>query len=168
MTRKIQIAVTLQVVLILIGMASPLAIRFTGQTLYLETLRVDPRALLRGDYVILGYQIGQEALSPELADLRPEALASTSGRRVPVFAVVTTDRPARLVTLAVERPSPQAGTACVSGFFAPSGVVFPQIAQYFVPEGVGREIERSQGEDLLAVVKVSRRCSAVLVGLEPR
>ena len=47
-------------------------------------------------------------------------------------------------------------------------VDFPQIAQYFVAEGEGREIERRLGENLLAKTKVSGRCNAVLVGLEPR
>jgi uncharacterized membrane-anchored protein len=47
-------------------------------------------------------------------------------------------------------------------------VDFPQIAQYFVPEGQGREIESRRGENLLARVAVTGRCNAVLLGLEPR
>jgi uncharacterized membrane-anchored protein len=47
-------------------------------------------------------------------------------------------------------------------------VDFPQIAQYFVPEGEGRVIEAQRGENLLARVSVSATCNAVLTGLEAR
>lgn len=165
MSRRVQVAVALQVALILIGMASPLAIRFTGQTIYLETLRVDPRALLRGDYVILNYQIQQ--------DVQEQELASRSVPGTPVYVTVTTDRPASFVSAGLERPSLQPGQACLTGrsrgrAFGRAFVFFPQIAQYFVSEGRGRDIEGSLGEDLLAVVKVSSRCNAVLIDLEPR
>jgi uncharacterized membrane-anchored protein len=47
-------------------------------------------------------------------------------------------------------------------------VDFPQIAQYFVPEGSGQALERARGDNLLAKVAVSADCRAVLLGLEPR
>lgn len=165
MTRKILIAVIAQVALMLIGLVSPLAVMTTGKTVFLETRPVDPRALFRGDYVTLGYTVGDSTLTPELAS---ESRKTGS----PVYVTVSTDRPARFVAASLERPRLAGDQVCLTARVRRFGdrrtVDFPQIAQYFVAEGEGREIERRVGEDLLAEVKVSRRCNAVLVGLEPR
>jgi uncharacterized membrane-anchored protein len=140
----------------------PLAVRATGTTIYLETAPVDPRALFRGDYVVLGYGVGQGAIQPAEAEAAREA-----GR--PIYVTVTTDRPGRLVAVGSVRPEPQPGQACLIGRSRGDGTVdFPQIAQYFVPEGEGRVIEAQRGENLLARVSVSATCNAVLAGLEAR
>ncbi len=165
MTRKLWIAVAAQIALMLIGLVSPLAVMITGTKAYLETAPVDPRALFRGDYVILGYAVGQGLVEPAMV-----AEAKRTGE--PVYVTVTTDRPARLVAVGLERPHPGPDEVCLVGrlrrFGAAGTVDFPQIAQYFVPEGEGRELERQVGGNLLAEVRVSRRCNAVLVGLETR
>ena len=165
MRTKIQIAVAVQVVLMLAGLVSPLLVKATGTTAYLETRPVDPRALFRGDYVILTYAVGEGILGAE--DARQ---ADEKGK--PLYVTITTDRPARFVKVDLERPELQEGQACLIGRVRRSGgqasVDFPQVAQYFVAEGEGREIESQLGEDRLAVVKISRRCNAVLVGLEAR
>jgi len=164
MTRKTLIAVAAQVALMLVGLVSPLAVKTTGTTAYLETQPVDPRALFRGDYVTLGYAVGQSILSQEMA---------TESRQTgyPIYVTVTTDRPAQFVAASLERPEVGDGHVCLMGrvrrFSDQRTVDFPQIAQHFVPEGEGREIERRLGESLLAEVKVTGRCNAVLEGLEP-
>ena len=162
MTRATQAAVGLHVLIMISVLVPPLVVRATGTTVYLETAPVDPRALFRGDYVILGYGIGRNALPAGEAQQPRE-----SGR--PVYVTVTTERPARVVAVGSERPEPGPGQACLIGRSRGDGTVdFPQIAQYFVPEGEGSELEQARGENLLARVAVSDRCDAVLMGLEPR
>ena len=88
MTRATQAAVGLHVLIMISVLVPPLVVRATGTTVYLETAPVDPRALFRGDYVILGYGIGQNALPAGEAEAAREA-----GR--PIYVTVTTDRPGR-------------------------------------------------------------------------
>lgn len=165
MTKKTIIAVAAQAVLMLVGLVSPLAVKTTGATVFLETQPIDPRSLFRGDYVTLGYAVGDSILSQEMAMESRE-----TGK--PIYVTVTIERPAQFVEANLERPDLEPGQVCLVGRirrFGDQGTVdFPQIAQYFVPEGEGREIERRVGENLLAEIKVSSRCNAVLVGLEPR
>ena len=112
--------------------------------------------------MILGYPFRGQ---PEL--FRESILRSDPGSNV--YVTFTTDRPASFVSAGLERPSLQPGQACLKGRQDRSATLrFPQIAQYFVSEGRGRELEGSLGQDLLAVVKVSSRCNAVLIDLEPR
>ena len=148
-----------------LSLVPPLWVRTTGTVVYLETEKMDPRALFRGDYVILGYRLAQGVLSAPMAQE-----AHDSGRAV--FVTITTDRPASFVAVGLERPRLQAGEACIVGRARSAGnsssVDFPQIAQFFVPEGTGREIESQRGENLLARVATSGGCDAVLLGLEPR
>jgi uncharacterized membrane-anchored protein len=162
MNQRIRLAVALQVLIMIGVLVPPLAVMYTGTTVYLETEGIDPRALLRGDYAILGYRVGRTVLSPAEAEA-----ARTSGRLV--FVVVTTDRPARFVSAAFTRPRLGPGEACLVGRSRGDGSIdFPQIAQYFVPEGQGRAIEAQRGEGLLARISVTDRCNAVLTGLEVR
>jgi uncharacterized membrane-anchored protein len=165
MNRRTLIALATQVAIMVLILVPPLLVKATGSVVYLETEKMDPRDLFRGDYVILGYKAAQNILPPELAQD-----AYKKGR--PVYVTVTTDRPARFVAVDLHRPDPQPGQACIvgrsRGVMSGGSVDFPQIAQYFVPEGQGREIESQRGENLLARVAVTGRCNAVLLGLEPR
>jgi len=43
--------------------------------------------------------------------------------------------------------------------------VFPQISQYFVPEGEGKEIEQNLNS-MVAEVATTTRCNAVTVSLQ--
>jgi hypothetical protein len=168
----------------------PALLARTGTTAYLETEKMDPRALFRGDYVILGYRQAQGIVPAEMA-------AQAARERRPVYVTFTTDRPARFVAVGLERPAPAEGRVCIAGRPRisspprpprpatsgpgagprtqpppgeplPVAVDFPAIAQYFVPEGEGRALEEQRGEDLLARLAVNDRCQAVLLGLEPR
>jgi uncharacterized membrane-anchored protein len=162
MSRGIRLAVALQVLIMIGVLVPPLAVMYTGTTVYLETEGIDPRDIFRGDYAILGYRVGRNALTRAEAET-----ARTSGRLI--YVTVTTDRPARFVSVGFARPRLGPGQACLVGRSRGDGSVdFPQIAQYFVPEGQGRAIEERRGEGLLARISVSGRCNAVLKGLETR
>lgn len=163
MKRPIAIAVGIQVALMFAVPVRPLWLRATGMPVYLETEKMDPRALLRGDYVILGYKAAQGVLEKSLA-----ADAKSTGK--PVYVTVTTERPARFVGVSLEKPVLAEGQACIVGRSRgwSGSVDFPQIAQFFVPEGTGHVIESQRGATLLAKAMTNRDCDAVLVGLEPR
>ena len=67
MNPKTLTAVAMQVLLMLVGLAAPLAVMTTGETAYLETAPIDPRALFRGDYVTLGYAVGDRILNQPMS-----------------------------------------------------------------------------------------------------
>ena len=150
----------------------PALLARTGEVVYLETEKMDPRALFRGDYVILGYRQAQGVV--------PEAMASEAvNRGRPVYVTFTTERPAQFVAVGLEPPDLEREQFCMVGRVRAwaweteaidnrRAVDFPQIAQYFVPEGEGRELEQQRGENLLARVSVNSSCDAVLLGLEAR
>lgn len=162
MTPKLLLAILVQLLAMALVLAQPLWVRTTGSVVYLETEKMDPRALFRGDYVILGYTLAQDILPLDQA--RSAARDST-----PVYVTITAERPARFVAVTMEPPRLSPGQACIVGRSRGQGSVdFPQIAQFFVPEGTGGAIERARGADLLAKVAVSPSCKALLLGLEPR
>lgn len=162
MRPAIVFAILVQVLIMVLVLIPPLVVRATGTVVYLETEKMDPRALFRGDYVILGYKLAQGILTEEQ---QRDRRAST-----PVYVTMTTERPARFVAVGFERPEPTEGQACIVGRIRGwnGSVDFPQIAQYFVPEGTGGVLESARGANLLAKVAVAGDCRAVLLGLEPR
>jgi len=167
MSKAMKFAVGVQLAILCLVLFNPLLVRATGTVVYLETEKMDPRSLFRGDFVILGYQLAQGILSKEMATEAQEL-----GK--PVYVTITTTRPAEYVAASFDKPKLEDGQACIvgraRGVWASRGyaVDFPQIAQFFVPEGEGRELEQARGDDLLAKVAASGGCNAVLLGLEMR
>lgn len=167
MSKAMKMAVGVQFAILCLVLINPLLVRATGTIVYLETEKMDPRSLFRGDYVILGYQLAQGILTKEMA-----TEAKQHGK--PVYVTITTTRPAEFVSVSFDKPELAEGQACIvgrsRGVWLSRGyaVDFPQIAQFFVPEGEGRELEQARGDDLLAKVATSGGCNAVLIGLEMR
>jgi len=161
MRASLAVAIGIQLLVIALVLAPPLWIRSTGVVAYLETEKMDPRALFRGDYVILGYKLAQGILDED---------EQNKPRSTPVYVTITTERPARFVSVDFEPPHPTDGQACIVGRIRgwDGSVDFPQIAQYFVTEGEGQALESARGENLLAKVALSADCRAVLLALEPR
>lgn len=169
MNSKTKIAIGIHVIIMLLVLVPPVLLRLTGETLYIETDKMDPRSLFRGHYAILGYLPAQNILSPEMANTSRE-----TGKAV--YVVLTTDRPAQFISVGLEKPNLQPGQACIVGRARGMGnwrentknesVDFPQIAQFFAPKKEAQELEGLRGENLLAKVKTSRGCNATLVGLE--
>jgi len=162
MTRRIVIAVAVQLLVMGLVLVQPLMIRSSGTVSWLETEKMDPRSLARGDYVILGYQLAQGILS----DAQQRRFKGGAA----VYVTISSERPARFIAVAARRPELSEGQACLVGRARGHGgsVDFPQIAQFFVPEGRGRALEAARGDDLLARVASNSDCKAVLLGLEPR
>ena len=157
------LAVAIQVGILVLVLVPPLWVRSTGTTVFMETEKMDPRALFRGHYVILGYKLAQG-----IVDSGPRREPGT-GDNV-VYVTVTTDRPAKFVSVSESRPSPGPGEACIVGRKRGSGgsVDFPQIAQFFAARDEAKRLEGLRGADLLAEVKIGAGCNAVLAGLVPR
>lgn len=113
----------------------------TGKTVVLETVPIDPRDLLRGDYVILSYKIGQL----DLGTLESEKENYDYGEIVYVGVApegkywkavsVSSIKPAERNTVFIKGRITQGRSGRISVNYG--------IESYFVPEGEGREFEQA-------------------------
>ncbi|PZE19487.1 GDYXXLXY domain-containing protein [Paenibacillus xerothermodurans] len=152
-------------VLFLAGMAgSYYAVGWYGTEIKLETVPVDPRDLLYGDYVTLRYKISE--LSPALWHGKGEAPKRGSAVYVALKPVDGLYEAAGVYEAA---PRLEAGQVAVKGRVQAAwdgGIqVKYGLERYYVPEGTGVELERTAG-DMIAVVKVAAWGQPRLIGLE--
>jgi uncharacterized membrane-anchored protein len=147
-------AIILFVIVLTSGVYMQENLRRNGQQVILDTLPIDPRDILRGDYVDLSYEIGRGD--------KAVAFAQTLSVSQPVYALLTLGNDNRVVDYAFSTTQPKDGV-----YIRGEGVVqeyqnyvwerdgqpiyetekngtinYPQIEQYFVPEGKGWEIDR--------------------------
>ncbi|NMG39993.1 hypothetical protein GRZ55_12140 [Chelativorans sp. ZYF759] len=138
----------IQIGILVTMIAGRAAILRDGTEIVLKVEPVDPRDLLRGDYVILSYTIS--LLQPELFD-EPESEAMETGPR-DVFVRLAPDadgfhQPVMARLDAPPAAERQPGEVDLRGRisywsrFGPSFVEYG-IERYYVPEGEGLEIER--------------------------
>ncbi len=147
------IAVAVAVGAMLLALAPPLWTRTTGDEVFLEVAPVDPRSLFRGNYVDLRYEV----------DVGP-GVSDTYGT---VYVVFDDARPANVVRATASRPDLAPGERCVEGLGWGSGSVdFPSLQQFFVTPEQGAELE-TRLDRMLAVVRSTGSCRAVLVDLVP-
>lgn len=157
MKRSLTIAIGIQFIIMIAVLIPPVLVKATGTRVYLETRRVDPRALFRGDYVILDYPIADQ-IPPALLDQARE-------NNDLIYVTVTTARPAIFVSAGMQKPSLEEGQACLSARAEWGSAVFPQISQFFVPEGEGKELEKNLNS-MVAEVATTKKCNAVTMGLQ--
>lgn len=121
----------------------------TGREMVLQTVPVDPRSLLQGDYAILDYEIARmpaylpdwEVGSTVYVELREAPVHWRSG----VYSLTRRDvRTEVFIRGRIDRP----------------GHLDFGIGTYFVPEGTGWIIE--QADDVKVVVKVDDNGNAVI------
>ena len=105
----------------------------TGTEVVLQTVPVDPRSLLQGDYAILDYEI---ARLPDWMD------GFSAGRTV--FVVLQVERDVWTSSAYTEERSHVAGEVFIKGRIDRIGHADFGIGTYFVPEGTGRIIEGAQ------------------------
>ncbi len=131
-----------------------------GSEVTLQTRPVDPRDFLRGDYVVLNYEISNLPAG-ELKD------TPSQGRGTPVFVKLARkgDGPYEAVSVHAE-PVPVAdgealirgrvtgGATCGSNHrvFCDRLRITYGIERYFVPQDEGKEIERSRNQGKVSVV----------------
>jgi len=168
--KKTFFAVGLQIAIMILVIIPPYIVRAIGETVYLETEKMDPRSIFRGNFAILGYKAAQGIVSQEMSEE-----SRKFGK--PVYVQFTTDRPAKFVSVSLEKPEYEEGRVCIAGRvrgwggWNPDGsnnesVDFPQIAQFFTTAEEAKAIEDARGENLLAKVKTTKGCNAQLVGME--
>jgi uncharacterized membrane-anchored protein len=162
---KLLFALILLQLLFLGGIAgSYYAVGWLGQEIKLKTVPVDPRDLLYGDYVTLGYEISQ--LSPAMwkgAGELPEP-----GDRVYVL-LKPNNGLYEAAGIYGGKPAAAPGEAVLRGRVDSSWDEQIRIAygleQYYVPEGTGKELEE-QAKDMIVTVKVASWGQAKITGLE--
>ena len=131
-----------------------------GTEVALQTRPVDPRDLLRGDYVRLGYDISEVpagALQDQPAGTRtPTMFVKLTPNRDGLYEAVSVH------TEAVPVTSPEVlirgrvvyGTSCGSGsraFCARLRINY-NLERYFVPEGEGKKLEQARDKRKLVIV----------------
>ena len=121
----------------------------TGTEVVLQTVPVDPRSLLQGDYAILDYEI---ARLPEWMD--GLSVGST------VYVALQEERDVWTSSSYTEERSHVAGEVFIKGRIDRIGRADFGIGTYFVPEGTGHIVERAQ--DVKVVVSVDEDGNAVI------
>jgi uncharacterized membrane-anchored protein len=129
----------------------------TGTIVTLQTVPVDPRSILQGDFAILRYEIA--ALPPHLRDLpRGETVYVT---------LVEGDEVWVAQDYLLSAPSDEA--VFIKGIVDSQGLLNFGIDTYFVPEGTGHIIERARDVEVRASVdgRGNAVITQVLVDGEP-
>ena len=133
----------------------------TGTTVLLQTRPVDPRDLLRGDYVVLDFDIS--SVDRELIIQNEESVGK--GRTVYVYLRVDAGGVASVKSVEYDAHEDRLFLKGeVLSVSEESIEIGYGIESYFVPEGRGREIERSLDE-MQAKVTIDSGGRAVLRGL---
>lgn len=158
MIRRIGLILLLQTLALLAMVALKQWTLSTGREVLLETRPIDPRSLFRGDYVSLSYGIGQ-LRTPEL-----EGDDQFAGQQEIFVVLAKGEKYWQAVSLHREMPEVPADRIVIRGRvqFIQEGVFHPDSGQrvsgrelrvlygiesYFVPEGEGRALERSQPDE---------------------
>ncbi len=129
----------------------------SGMEVTLKTVPVDPRSLFRGDYVALDYEVGRGA-------------PTTSQYNKPVYVVLAQKGDSaqswERVSFHDTKPELKAGEVCLLGRMQYQRISFPDIAQYFVEEGLGKELEQARNAHrLLVTASITKDCHAVITGI---
>ena len=123
----------------------------TGTEVVLQTVPVDPRSLLQGDYAILDYEI---ARLPEWMHTRQWAIDRT------VFVALREERDVWTAARYSGVRDDVAGEVFITGWIDRPGHLDFGIGTYFVPEGTGRIVETA--EDVKVVVSIDGNGNAVI------
>jgi uncharacterized membrane-anchored protein len=153
-------AVLVQCALLVLMVADRVQILREGTEITLQTRPVDPRDLLRGDYVVLGYNISQVpagALQNQPAASRhPLVYVKLAPNRDGLYEAVSVHAESLAVT------SPEvliqgrvaSGASCASNHrsFCEKLQIRYNLESYFVPEGEGRKLEQARNQKKVTVV----------------
>lgn len=154
MSRKFKVAffaiVAAQMVLLLAMIGVKEYTLRTGTTVVLQTVPVDPRSMLQGDFVILQYKI---ATLP--AHLKTRKLAKGTA----VYVVLGKGQEVWEAE-GYDLFQPGLGKVFIKGRVDGSGRLDFGLGTYFVPEGTGRIIERAS--DIKVKATINSQGSAVI------
>jgi uncharacterized membrane-anchored protein len=154
------VAALVQVALLTLMIVDRVQILREGTEVTLQTRPVDPRDLLRGDYVVLGYDISQlpagSLLNQPTGTRNPMVFVKLAPNRDGLYEAVSVHADA----VAVASPEVLIRGRVASGATCgPTGRAFCDKLQvrynlesYFVPQGEGRKLEQDRNQRKLTVV----------------
>jgi uncharacterized membrane-anchored protein len=153
-------AALVQVALLTVMIVDRVQILRDGKEVTLKSRPVDPRDLLRGDYVVLGYDISQlpagALLNQPASSRNPSVFVKLAPNRDGVYEAVSVHaEPVAVASPEVLiRGSILYGATCGSrGYaFCEKLTVRYNLESYFVPEGEGRKLEDVRNQGKLSVV----------------
>jgi uncharacterized membrane-anchored protein len=154
------VAALVQVALLTLMIVDRVQILREGTEVTLLSRPVDPRDLLRGDYVVLGYDISQlpaGSLFNQPAGTRnPIVFVKLAPNRDGLYEAVSVHADAVAVASpeVLIRGRVAYGTACGSNgrAFCDRLQVHYNLESYFVPQGEGRKLEQARNQRKLTVV----------------
>ncbi len=163
------LAAVLQTGFLYAGIETRASILRSGRDVVLQTRPIDPRDLMRGDYVILGYDISTVRVAdikgPQVDDGRTVYVAIKPGKdgiwhfsraAFSPFVDLAPDE-AQLRGTSRYRITPDGDYAVLLDY---------GIERYYVPEGEGRSVEDGQREmRITAVVAIDEKGKAVIKAL---
>jgi uncharacterized membrane-anchored protein len=151
------LAILLQCVLLVLMVADRMQILREGREVTLQTQPVDPRDLLRGDYVVLRYDISQlpaGALSGKTAETRnPIVFVKLAPNASGLYEAVSVSAEPVTVTAPEVLIRGRVTYSCGSGrIFCDKLTIKYGLESYFVPEGEGKKLEQARNQQKLRVV----------------
>lgn len=152
------LAILIQCVLLVLMVADRVQILREGREVTLQTQPVDPRDLLRGDYVVLRYDISQlpaGALAGKpAAERNPIVFVKLAPNAGGLYEAVSVSTEPVAVTapeiLMRGRVSYSCGSAVRT--FCDQLTIKYGLESYFVPEGEGKKLEQARNQQKLRVV----------------
>lgn len=139
-----------------------------GETTILKTRPVDPRDLLRGEYVILNYAIS--------ADEKVQKVAAGMPNESSLYIMLVEDENGigYVSDVSTTRPASSKNALWITGEVSGGRVHLPTLEQYFVPEGAGYPIEKMRDDIHVEVVvkeghaRVKQLLDAQLNPIDPK
>ena len=153
-------AALVQVVLLAMMIIDRAQILREGTEVTLQTRPIDPRDLLRGDYVVLGYDMSQLSAGPLLnqpaSSRNPMLFVKLAPNRDGIYEAISVHADA----VAVKSPEVLIrgrvvyGASCGPGgrAFCDKLQVHYNLENYFVPQGEGKKLEQARNQRKLMVV----------------
>ena len=151
-------AILLQCALLILMVADRVRILREGREVTLQTRPVDPRDLLRGDYVVLGYDISQlpaGALAGQpTAERNPIVFVKLAPDANGLYQAVSVHAAPVTVTAPAVLIRGRVSYSCGSTIrtFCDKLTVRYGLENYFVPEGEGKTLEQARNQQKLRVV----------------
>ncbi|ULK94964.1 GDYXXLXY domain-containing protein [Bradyrhizobium sp. I71] len=151
-------AILIQCALLVLMVADRMQILREGSEVTLQTQPVDPRDLLRGDYVVLRYDISQlpaGALAGKpAAERNPDVFVKLAPNANGLYEAVSVHAAPVTVTVPEILIRGRVSHSCGSTgrTFCDKLTIKYGLESYFVPEGEGRKLEQARNQQKLRVV----------------
>ncbi|MGT2439893.1 GDYXXLXY domain-containing protein [Bradyrhizobium betae] len=150
-------AILLQCLLLVLMVADRMQILREGREVTLQTQPVDPRDLLRGDYVVLQYDISRlpsGALAGKPApERKPVVFVKLAPNANGLYEAVSVHAAPVPVTAPEVLIRGRVNYSCGSGrTFCDKLTIKYGLESYFVPEGEGKKLEQARNQQKLRVV----------------